>query len=225
MTRRPWISKKLAERRRKEYQLHLAGYTQEEIADKVGVHRSVVSRDLQAFRDSICPGEPPDVQEAYYVQMASMIFNPEPGQFDPRHPPLAGTSTPEDAAASWNERRIYEPLVDGYGAQLKLLFVWRIFAHLNTCRDISYTCRNMPKHACTSPHMPARPRNCLLRSTSHCVNDTYINLLTQRLPVAPWRIPLWPRMDVGGRPACGRPPKAFSHWVPYFPRSGGGRLQ
>ena len=43
MTRRPWISKKLAERRRKEYQLHLAGYTQEEIADKVGVHRFVVS--------------------------------------------------------------------------------------------------------------------------------------------------------------------------------------
>ena len=72
MTRRPWISKKLAERRRKEYQLHLAGYTQEEIADKVGVHRSVVSRDLQAFRDSICPGEPPDVQEAYYVQMAKL---------------------------------------------------------------------------------------------------------------------------------------------------------
>jgi hypothetical protein len=27
---------------------------------------------------------------------------------------------PEEAAASWNERRIYDPLVDGYGPQLKL---------------------------------------------------------------------------------------------------------
>jgi len=119
MTRRPWISKKLAERRRKEYQLHLAGYTQEEIADKVGVHRSVVSRDLQAFRDSICPGEPPDVQEAYYVQMVRMIFNPGPGQFDPRHPPLEKSLSPDEAAASWKDKKIYDPRVDGYGPQLK----------------------------------------------------------------------------------------------------------
>ena len=28
--------------------------------------------------------------------------------------------SPEEAAASWNERRIYDPLVDGYGPQLKL---------------------------------------------------------------------------------------------------------
>ena len=100
--------------------MHLAGYTQEEIADKVGVHRSVVSRDLQAFRDSICPGEPPDVQEAYYVQMARMIFNPGPGQFDPRHPPLAGAFSAEEVAESWKERRVYDPRVDGYGPQLKL---------------------------------------------------------------------------------------------------------
>ena len=53
-------------------QLHLAGFTQEEIADKVGVHRSVVSRDLQWVRDSICPGESPDVQEACFVQMAKL---------------------------------------------------------------------------------------------------------------------------------------------------------
>jgi hypothetical protein len=28
--------------------------------------------------------------------------------------------SPEEAAVSWNERRIYDPLVDGYGPQLKL---------------------------------------------------------------------------------------------------------
>jgi hypothetical protein len=28
--------------------------------------------------------------------------------------------SPEEAAASWNERRIYDPLVDGYDPQLKL---------------------------------------------------------------------------------------------------------
>ena len=119
MTRRPWISKALAERRRRVFHFYIAGYTQEEIADKVGVHRSVVSRDLQAFRDSICPGEPPDVQEAYYVQMARMIFNPEPSQFDPTHPPLEKSLSPDEAAASWKDKKIYDPRVDGYGPQLK----------------------------------------------------------------------------------------------------------
>jgi hypothetical protein len=52
--------------------------------------------------------------------MAKMKFNPEGSQFDPRHPPLEKTMTPEEAAASWNERKIYDPLVDGYGPQLKL---------------------------------------------------------------------------------------------------------
>ncbi len=70
MTRRPWISKKLAERRRKEYQLHLAGYTQEEIADKVGVHRSVVSRDLQTLRDARPSGDSPDLEVASFTQTA-----------------------------------------------------------------------------------------------------------------------------------------------------------
>ena len=250
MAKKRCTGKALAERRRRTMQLHLAEFTQEEIAEKVGVHRSVVCRDLQWIRDSICPGESPDVQEAFYIQMAKldqlehsywvgweeskleketrtaqrsgaegretvalkrerqagnpallmgvfrciakrdamlgltqksgksaaagppkkrmpskaeveqslrmmsatvagpgcllpgdpfyspnpwsvneegrwvdtagMMFNPEPGQFDPRHPPLAGTFSPEEAAASWKERRIYDPRVDGYGPQLKL---------------------------------------------------------------------------------------------------------
>ena len=250
MAKKRCTGKALAERRRRTMQLHLAEFTQEEIADKLGVHPSVVCRDLQWIRDSICPGESPDVQEAFYVQMAKldqlehsywvgweeskleketrtaqrsgpegretvglkrerqagnpallmgvfrciakrdamlgltqksgksaaagppkkrmpskaeveqslrmmsatvagpacllpgdpfyspnpwsvneegrwvdtagMKFNPEPGQFDPCHPPLAGTSSPEEAAASWKDRRIYDPRVDGYGPQLKL---------------------------------------------------------------------------------------------------------
>jgi hypothetical protein len=49
-----------------------------------------------------------------------MTFNPEPGQFDPRHPPLEKSMSPDEAAASWKERRIYDLMVDGYGLQLKL---------------------------------------------------------------------------------------------------------
>jgi hypothetical protein len=119
MTRKQCTGKALAERRRRAMQLHLAGFTQEEIAEKLGVHSSVVCRDLKWIRDSICPGESPDVQEAYFIQIERMIFNPGPGQFDPRHPPLEKTMSPEDAAASWKEKKIYDPAVDGYGPQLK----------------------------------------------------------------------------------------------------------
>ena len=55
MTRKRCTGKALAERRRRTFQLYLAEFTQEEIAEKVGVHRSVVSRDLQWIRDSILP--------------------------------------------------------------------------------------------------------------------------------------------------------------------------
>ncbi len=164
MTRKRCTGKALAERRRRAMQFHIAGFTREEIAEKVGMHRSAVCRDLQWIRDSSCPGESPDVQEACFIQIERMAlpvlgakcsncrmgfspsmarfsgrrakahptatprtgraermkFDPQPGQFDPRQPPLAGTSSPEEAAASWKDRRIYDPAVDGYGPQLKL---------------------------------------------------------------------------------------------------------
>ena len=72
MVKKRCTGKALAERRRRAMRLHLAEFTQEEIADKLGVHPSVVCRDLQWIRDSICPGEPPDVQEAFFVQMAKL---------------------------------------------------------------------------------------------------------------------------------------------------------
>ena len=120
MAKKRCTGKALAERRRQAMRLHLAEFTQEEIADKLGVHPSVVCRDLQWIRDSICPRESPDVQEAFFIQMAKMIFNPGPGQFDPRHPPLEKSMSPEEAAASWKDKEIYDPAVDGYGPQLKL---------------------------------------------------------------------------------------------------------
>ena len=44
--RKRWTGKALAEWRRRAMQFHLAGFAQEDIADKLGVDRSVVSRDL-----------------------------------------------------------------------------------------------------------------------------------------------------------------------------------
>ena len=83
-----------------------------------------------------------------------MIFNPEPGQFDPRHPPLAGTTSPEEAAASWKDRRIYDPRVDGYGPQLKLY--WS-----RTTLHVSTHAGTFPTHAGTCPNMPVQARTCL----------------------------------------------------------------
>ena len=185
MTKGRWNSKALAERRRRALNLYIAGCTQEEIAEKVGMHRSV-EQSLRMLNATIAgpscllPGDPfysPNPwsvnEEGMWVDSAGMMFNPGPGQFDPRHPPLEKTMSPDEAEASWKDKNIHDPAVDGYGRRLTL-FVWRIFAHLNTCRNISHTCRNMPKHASTSPHMPARPKNCLLRSATACVKDTYI---------------------------------------------------
>jgi hypothetical protein len=100
MPKKRWTGKALAERGRRALHLRVAGFSQEEIAETVGLHRSVVSRDLQWIRDSSCPGKSPDVQEASFIQMETMKFNPEGSQFDPRHPPLEKTMSPEKAAAS-----------------------------------------------------------------------------------------------------------------------------
>ena len=51
-------------------QLHLAGFTQEEIADKLDMVRTVVCRDLQSARDARRNGDSPDIEEARFTQMA-----------------------------------------------------------------------------------------------------------------------------------------------------------
>ena len=71
MTRKRCTGKALAERRRRAMQLHLAGFTQEEIADKLGVDRSVVCRDLQSLRDTWRSGDSPDLEEARITQRLS----------------------------------------------------------------------------------------------------------------------------------------------------------
>jgi hypothetical protein len=70
MTRTRWAGKALAERRRRAMQLHLAEFTQEEIADKLGVERTVVCRDLQSFRDAWRSGDSPDLEEARFTPIA-----------------------------------------------------------------------------------------------------------------------------------------------------------
>ncbi len=70
MTRKRWTGKALAERRRRGMQLHLAGFTQEEITDKLGLARTAVCRDLQSFRDARPSGDSPDLEEARFTQMA-----------------------------------------------------------------------------------------------------------------------------------------------------------
>ena len=46
------------------WQLYLAEFTQEEIGEKIGMHRSVVSRDLQSARDVCRSGDSPDLEVA-----------------------------------------------------------------------------------------------------------------------------------------------------------------
>ena len=112
------------------WQVHLAGFTQEEITEKVGMHRSVVSRDLQSARDVCRRGDSSDLEVASFTQTAVrkqgqapyMLYDVEARYTTSgSKSPLSGQQfSPEEAAASWNERRIYDPLVDGYGPQLKL---------------------------------------------------------------------------------------------------------
>jgi hypothetical protein len=71
MTRKRWRAKALAERRRRAMQLHLAGFTQEEIADKLGADRSVVCRDLQSARDVCRSGDSADLEVARFTQRLS----------------------------------------------------------------------------------------------------------------------------------------------------------
>ncbi len=52
------------------WQLYLAEFTQEEIADKVAMHRSVVSRDLKSARDVCRSGDSPDLEVARFTQVA-----------------------------------------------------------------------------------------------------------------------------------------------------------
>ena len=62
MTRKRLAGKALGERRRRATQFHLAGFTREEIAEKVGMRRSVVCRDLQSARDVCRSGDSPDLE-------------------------------------------------------------------------------------------------------------------------------------------------------------------
>ena len=70
MTRKRCTGKALAERRRRAMHLRVAGFNQEEIADKLGVERPVVRRDLQSLRETWRSGDSPDLEEARFTKMA-----------------------------------------------------------------------------------------------------------------------------------------------------------
>ncbi len=112
MTQKRSHSKALAQRRRGARHLHLAEFTQEEIADKLGVERPVVCRDLQSFRDAWRSGDSPDLEEARFTQMAKNGVQPARIGVRPDTPAERRNDQPEEAAASWNERRICYHLVD-----------------------------------------------------------------------------------------------------------------
>ena len=129
LTRKRWTGKALAERRWRTKQLHLAGFTQEEIAGKLGADCSVFYRDLQSARDVCRSGDSPDLEAARFTRTAirkrgrhpTRCMRVMPGTLYPgASPHFRSAIAPENAAASWDERRLYDPLVDGYGPQLKL---------------------------------------------------------------------------------------------------------
>ncbi|MGO8751198.1 MAG: hypothetical protein ACLQNE_35070 [Thermoguttaceae bacterium] len=104
--------------------MHLAGFTQEEIADKQSLR---MMNATIAGPSCLLPGDPfysPNPwslnEEGMWVDSVGMKFNPQGLQFDPTHPPLAGTFSPEEVAESWKERRVYDHIGDGYCTQLKL---------------------------------------------------------------------------------------------------------
>jgi hypothetical protein len=126
MPKRRWNSKALAERRRRVFNFYIAGFTQEEIAEKVGVDRSVVSRDLQSVRESACPGEFPDVQEACFIQMAKL------DQLE----------------------HAYWVGLNGSKVEKKFRTTLHIPEHAYTSQHNSGTCQHKPEHADTFPNGP-----------------------------------------------------------------------
>ncbi len=134
MTRKRCTGRALAERRRRAMQLQLAGFTREEIAQQQTTNhtnhtsRAGVTQDMIATvggPSCLLPGDtlyspnPWSVNEdGMWVDSAGMKFNPHGSRFDPRQPPLEKTRSPEEAAASWKDKKIYDPAVDGYGLRL-----------------------------------------------------------------------------------------------------------
>jgi hypothetical protein len=68
--------------------------------------------------------------------------------------PLEKTLSPEEAAASWNERRICDPLVDEYGPQLKLKFDMQNNAKQRNLTKMTAVSRRFTKTPANSRKLP-----------------------------------------------------------------------
>jgi hypothetical protein len=122
-------------------------------------------------------GIPPILRRRELLRWQRTKFNPQGSQFDPRHPSLEETLSPEEAAAYWNERRIHDPLSDRYGTQIEEVFdtqfnaiqcnFWQFFANARNFAKIH-------ENHCKFPQVSAGPRNCRRRRATHLANWTCI---------------------------------------------------
>jgi hypothetical protein len=121
MTRKRCTGKALAERRRRAMHLRVAGFNQEEIADKLGVERPVVRRDLQSLRETWRSGDSPDLEEARFTKMAK---NEVQGRKDCSSTRHTGRWKERSAPRRWRnpgkKGGSTTNVVEGYYPQLKL---------------------------------------------------------------------------------------------------------
>jgi hypothetical protein len=119
--KRQWNSKAVAtaERRRRAFQFYLAGFTQEEIAEKVGVDRSVISRDLAVGPRGSLPRGVPRCSRGVLHPMERMKFKGTRIGVRPNAPAVGRKVQPRGGGGIL-ESRVYNTIVDRYCTQLKL---------------------------------------------------------------------------------------------------------
>ncbi len=158
------------------------------------MHPSVVCRDRQWIRDSSCPGESPDVQEACFIQIERMKFKGGTAAVRPQTPAVGNNNESRGGG------RILEKMEDlrpaGRCIRPPTEVVIRL-AHLCTSQHMpehflhmpehAQTCLYKPAHACTTEELPSQKRKPLC--------DRYLGR---------WISPSFPFRDGGTRETRGR---------------------
>ena len=152
MAKKRCTGKALAERRRRTFQLYLAEFTQEQIAEKVGVHRSVVCRDLQSFRETWRSGDSPDLEEARFTQMAKNEVQPARIGVRPDTPADGRNAQPRGGGSILGRKEDLLPYCRWILAPTEVVVC---SAQLCTSFHMPTQANTIPAHADTSPDMPA----------------------------------------------------------------------